>query len=319
MILYSPNASKVVVHSDEEMGVVLERAVFDRLLAEEAAGAGAEVLTRADVDGLLQTDGQVEGACYTRLGRRCKVRAGVVIGADGVESRVGRWAGIHTQLKGVDLESAYQMVLAGIDFDHRYCHIYLGDRIAPGGYLWVFPKGDNVASVGIGVSVKLCDAGTAYRKLEEFIARRFGRPAIVGEMAGGVPVAMPLRDPVRNGLILAGDAARHCNPLTGGGIYTAMVAGHYAGTVAAEAAGKGDTTAKGLHDYILRIEEEILRPHKRAYRLKEGISKLTDEDFNRTAHQVLSLPPEKRTLRNIFLKALTSQPKLMVDIIKAFI
>lgn len=317
MVMYAPDGTAVPVES-AEIGVILERALFDRWLAENAAAAGADVLTRADVDGLLQEDGRVAGVHYTRFGRSHTARAAVVVGADGVESRVGRWAGIRTQISASDMESAYQMILAGLDYDYTRCHFFFGNRVAPGGYVWVFPKGQSTASVGIGVCARMAGPGEAYRLLTDFIARRFGRPAIVGEMAGGVPVAKPLRDPVRNGLILAGDAARHCNPLTGGGIATAMIAGNHAGRVAAEAVHTGDTSAFGLRKYLELIEDDIVKPHKRAYRLAEGVSRLTDEMINWTAHEVLSLPEGQRNLRNIFLKGLSSQPKLMVDIIRAF-
>ncbi len=40
-----------------------------------------------------------------------------------------------------------------------YCDFYLGKEIAPGGYIWVFPKGKNVANVGIGILASLSEAG----------------------------------------------------------------------------------------------------------------------------------------------------------------
>ena len=317
MVLHSPDETAVTVNSTE-MGVVLERALFDRWLAEQAAQSGADILTRADVDGLLMNGDGVTGVKYRRFGKTQAVVAQVVIGADGVESRVGRWAGIRTQLAARDFESAYQMVLAGINYDHRYCHFYLGNNIAPGGYLWIFPKGEHTASVGIGVCAKDCSAGEAYDKLLEFIHRHFGKPAVVGEMAGGVPVGKPLKNPVTEGLLLAGDAARHCNPLTGGGIATAMIAGFHAGTVAAEAVKNGNASARRLGRFNNLIEDDIVKPNKRAYRLAEAVGKLSDETMNWTAREMLAMPENQRNLRSIFLKGLSTQPLLMVDIIKAF-
>ncbi|MFN3821284.1 MAG: NAD(P)/FAD-dependent oxidoreductase, partial [bacterium] len=98
VVIYAPNGTGVTVRADKDIGYVLERALFDRYLAELAAEAGADVLTRADVDGLVMEGKAVTGVYYTRLGKRNRVAAKVTIGADGVESRVGRWAGIHTQI-----------------------------------------------------------------------------------------------------------------------------------------------------------------------------------------------------------------------------
>lgn len=317
-VLHAPDGSVVPV-ADQEFGLVLERTLFDRWLAEYAAKAGAELFTRCDVDGLIIENDQVQGVYYTRLGKRHQVKAGVVIAADGVESRVARWAGIKTHLKPVDLESGYQFLLAGLKEDFNNCHFFFGNDVAPGGYLWVFPKGDGIANVGIGVSTNRSDGGTAYRKLSEFVSKRYGQVSIISEFAGGVPVARPLKDPLKDGFMVVGDAARHCNPLTGGGISAALIGGNAAGEVAAEAVSKGNTSRNSLKKYLKLINKDITRNHARTYRLKEGVFNMTDEMFNETAHQILALPPEKRTIVNIFLRGLASKPKLVVDILKAFI
>ncbi len=319
MVMYSPDGSEVPVSDKDQLGVILERSLFDRYLAELAADAGADIITRADVEGLIINDGVVQGVHYRRFGKSYAQHAKVVIGADGVESRIGRWAGIRTQIAAKDLESGYQKLLTGIDYDHKNCHFYFGNEIAPGGYLWIFPKGERTASVGLGAVVSRSYPGEPRRKLDEFIKHRFGNPAVIGEVAGGIPVALPLKKPFTDGLILAGDAARHCNPLTGGGIYTAMVSGFNAGEVAADAVARNDLSVGFLKQFNKRIDKDILVVHKRAHKLAYAVSKLTDDNFNRTAHEILSIPPDQRTLRNIFLKGLVSQPKLVVEILKAFL
>ncbi|NQT34971.1 NAD(P)/FAD-dependent oxidoreductase [bacterium] len=318
LIMHAPDGTSVQVESSE-FGLVLERTRFDRMLAEYAAKAGAMLQTRCEVTGLIMNGAGVEGVRCSRLGKRFEIKSRVVIAADGVESRIARWVGITTHLKPVDLESAYQFMLAGIDVDPRYCHFFLGNDLAPGGYIWIFPKGDGIANVGIGVSTKICDGGTAYQKLQEFISKRYGDVAVISEAAGGVPVARPMKKPVRDGLIVVGDAARYTNPLTGGGISNAMISGKHAGEIAAKAVERDDVSANGLCEYISRIDRDIVKSNQRAYRLKEAVFKLRDKALNDTAHHILALPPKKRTLKNIFLKGLASQPTLVLDIIKAFV
>jgi len=316
--LYAPNGKGVVVSGGDASGIILERNLFDRHLAELAAEAGSEIITRANVSGVQMENETVAGVSYSRFGKRYQVRSKVVIGADGVESRVGRWAGLHTQLRSLDLESAYQFYVSGLDYDPRYCHFYLGESVAPGGYVWVFPKSEKTASIGIGVSVRDSEAGDAYKLLENFLKLYFPKGQIVGEMAGGVPVAKPMKEPYTNGLLLAGDAAWHCNPLTGGGIATALMAGFHAGETAAEAALSGDVSVKVLKHYMDRLQDDVIKPNLRAYRLKEGIAKLSDDMLNRTADELLAQPPKNRTLKNAFLLGLKHQPSLLIDVIKAF-
>src|SRR5205085_11311536 len=76
-------------------------------------------------------------------------RARIVIGADGVEAMVGRWAGLDTRVPARDMESCAQYVIEGIDFDPDAIYLQFGERIAPGGYAWLFPKGPGIANVGL--------------------------------------------------------------------------------------------------------------------------------------------------------------------------
>jgi len=319
MVMYSPDGTAVEVKQKGQVGVVLERSLFDRYLAEMAASSGAQIRTRTNVDGLIIKDGSVKGVTASRFGKETKYHAGMVIAADGVESRLGRWAGIRTQIGAHDLESAYQIVVSGIDYDHTRCHFYFGGDNSPGGYIWIFPKGETTAAIGIGVEVSLCLPGDAYKKLDKFIKHHFGSPAVIGEMAGGVPCARPIKKPYADGLLLVGDAAHHCNPLTGGGIYTAMVSGREAGKLAAKSVAVGDTSVSKLKEFNKLIEEDITKVHNRAYRLAVAVGKLSDEDMNVTAADINSIPEHKRTLKNIFLKGLMSQPKLVIDVMAAFL
>ena len=91
--LNSPDGSEAVVEFDDA-GYVLERRIFDYELAKTAANAGAEILTRAYVNGLITEDGKVTGVKYEYRGEQKELKAKIIIGADGVESRVGRWAGL---------------------------------------------------------------------------------------------------------------------------------------------------------------------------------------------------------------------------------
>ncbi|MCK4624100.1 MAG: FAD-dependent monooxygenase, partial [Phycisphaerae bacterium] len=122
----------------------LERKLFDRALASEAALAGAEVCVKTRATGVIIEDGFVKGITAMHLGEECEIRADIVIGADGVESKIGRWAGINTTLQPSDLETGAQFLVADIDIDQDFCEFHLGSAIAPSGYLWVFPKGKPV-------------------------------------------------------------------------------------------------------------------------------------------------------------------------------
>jgi digeranylgeranylglycerophospholipid reductase len=84
------------------------------------------------------------------MGEMHDIKADIVIGADGVESKVGRWAGIDTSLKLSDIETCAQFLVTNFD-PGEYSEFYMGERFAPSGYVWIFPKGGYSANVGIGI------------------------------------------------------------------------------------------------------------------------------------------------------------------------
>lgn len=264
-------------------GYVLERRVFDRVLAEKAVEAGAQLAVKTLARGLLIEDGVVRGVIVEGQGR-AEIEAAVVIGADGVESRVGPWAGLDTTLSQKDAMACAQFLLSGIDVDPTRLYYYISQEIAPGGYAWVFPKGEGRANVGLGIQADRADR-PALDYLTRFIE---GQPYLaqgspVTLVVGAVPVALPPERLVADGCMLVGDAARQVDPLTGGGITNAMRAGQYAAEVAAQAIEAGDTSTRKLAEYEERWTSTLGRKMARNYRLKERFtpSQRVSRDFVR--------------------------------------
>ena len=133
-----------------EVAYILERKVFDRELAKDAARAGAHVVVRTRATGLIKENGTIQGVKLNRLGEDFEVRSKVVIGADGVESQIGRWGGISTTLKLKDIETCVQYQMTNVDKSADTIDVYFGS-VAPSGYAWVFPKGESIANIGLGV------------------------------------------------------------------------------------------------------------------------------------------------------------------------
>ena len=265
-------------------GYILERRVFDRVLAEEAAEAGAQVMVKTSATGLLLEDGVVRGVVARGTAGNMEIECAVVIGADGVESQVGLWAGLDTTLTLRDTMACAQYLLAGIEIDPACCYHYIGQEVAPGGYAWVFPKGESKANVGLGVQADVA-ADSALDYLIRFIESQphIAQGSPVTLVVGGVPVGPPLPRLVTSGLMLVGDAARQADPLTGGGIANAMIAGRLAAEVAAQAIAAGDTSAEALSLYEERWMASRGRKMARNYRLKErfGPDERTSPDFLR--------------------------------------
>jgi digeranylgeranylglycerophospholipid reductase len=294
------NGERKTLRIEGGLGYVLERRIFDRCLAELACHAGAEVRVKTPVTGLLKENGRVCGVKiqdgdFLSARGELEVAARMVIAADGVESQVGRWAGLPLQLPLEDTMVCAQYLLAGIEIDPA-CNLFMiGPDLAPGGYAWVFPKGENKANVGLGVQANLWEqaAGklapkgeaTVLGYLTRFIeAHRFleqGTPVTL--VAGNVPVGASSTRVVVDGLMVVGDAARQVDPLTGGGIINAMTAGKIAAIAAVEAVAAGDSTAAFLSRYEAAWQQAGGRKNQRNYRLRMKFSpeQRVDERFVR--------------------------------------
>ena len=118
-----------------KVGYILDRKVFDKFLVTLAAKEGADVMVGTFVDGLITEDGKPKGVRARGVNGRLEIKSDMVVAADGVGSRVARWAGLNTTLKLDDIESGIQFQMVGIDFESpSTMEFYLGSKIAPGGY-----------------------------------------------------------------------------------------------------------------------------------------------------------------------------------------
>jgi len=307
------------VDLNHQSGFILNRKLFDYDLAREAADAGAEIVTKAFVDGLTFDDGYVSGVTANVLGKRLTIHSKIIIGADGVESRVGRWAGLRTHFNLHDLETCAQVTAAHVDLDPDRAHFYFGQQLAPGGYVWVFPKGAGMANIGLGISGEYSAEKSAMSYLQQFLDRYFPHVSVLTTVVGGVPCARALNKLVGDGVMLVGDAAHQANPISGGGIIRSIIAGQIAGRVAADALKKNDFSAGALKQYPREWYRGEGKTHNLFYRLKEAIFNLSDEELNQTAKALISIPVEKRTIAEMFKIALINRPRFILDAIKVFL
>lgn len=240
------------------LGYVVDRRRFDRYLATQAERAGATLWLKTEALGYRAgSDGSCE-VDVSHFGEAVTIKAKVVAGADGVQSQVGKWADIKTHIKLSELASCLQVIVDGVD-TNGLLEIVTGHEWAPGGYAWVFPKGNGYAEVGLGITTTMCTENAHYyldRFMKaSFFKERFQNSKVLEIQGGGVPLTAPLKKPYANNLILVGDAARQVNPITGGGLHTALASGKIAGEFLVELLQRGQSPTKenlsGYHEHWL--------------------------------------------------------------------
>ncbi|MBI5880108.1 MAG: NAD(P)/FAD-dependent oxidoreductase [Chloroflexi bacterium] len=263
----------------EPLGYVVDRKRFDRYLTRLAAAAGAEVWLKARVVGLARAAGAIT-AQIERFTDRCAVSARVVVGADGIMSQVGVMAGLRVAAPLGDIASCLQYVVENVE-TCGLLEIVTGHAHAPGGYAWVFPKGHGMAEVGLGVARDRTDRDARWwlERLmsDSFMAPRFRHARIAEVQGGGVPLSAALKQMVADNVILIGDAARHVNPITGGGIHMAMRDGRLVGAFLTEhLAVTSDCSRQALRSCQARWQAQLGRTHAELYRLRRDIFRSPD-------------------------------------------
>ena len=316
--IFAPDGTMVELSerlAGNEVGYVLERKVFDRAVAKTAARAGAEVQVKTQATGLIVEDGRVAGIRGKQRGDDFEARARVVVGADGVESKVGRWAGINTTLKLKDIETCAQFLMADIDIVPNSCDFYMGNKYAPGGYVWVFPKGKREANVGLGMLGSKYKGKHPIQYLREFAEWKFPGGKVLETVVGAVPVSGMLPRLSTGGLVLVGDAGRVSDPITGGGICNAMESGQIAGDVVAGCVRRGDVSAGALAEYDRRVREELGKSLDRNYRIKEVVTKVSDQTMNVVAHSLQGVELEDVTIPKLVKEIVTRNPGALKELV----
>jgi len=318
----SPNGTSVWLNEERvklpEAGYILERKIFDKHMAMNAARAGVEIMVKTIATGLKRSE---KGLIVTAecMDQSFEINAKIVIAADGPESRVGRWAGLKTTLKPKNMESCAQFEMAGVEMeDSNSIEFYFGS-VAPGGYAWIFPKGDDIANVGLGIITTQTDK-TAYQHLQEFVSNcpstQNAQPVELN--IGGDPVGGMLKKLVTDNLVLVGDAASQVSPLTGGGIISAMKAGVFAGEVTAAAIKEGNYSQKRLQEYQDKCEEDMVKTFKKELKVKNYLLSLSDEELDSIAEAFKNTEFEKINTKEIIKVLIKVSPKALLKLGKIF-
>ncbi|MCL2182759.1 MAG: NAD(P)/FAD-dependent oxidoreductase [Chitinispirillia bacterium] len=316
--MVSPSGINVEIKNGAE-GWILDRERMDAGLAAMAAEKGAELIPNTPVTSAEKLPDGTYRCVSAETGDAREFTAPCLILADGVESRLARGFGWNTALKPGDIESGAFARVKSKDIEPDCCVFYTGSKAAPGGYVWIFPRGEGEANVGLGVIGSRCRPGLPKELLLSFIAGRFPNAEVTDLHCGGIPVARWTRPLVKEGVMLAGDAARQVNAINGAGIAYSLYAGKAAGAAAAKSIRpNGTCDHRTLTEYHRTWAKNYGKQLDRSYALKEFIMSANDAFLDRIAESLSKEDPAKISYLRVFMRAFASKPLLLLKAFKLF-
>ncbi|MGI0019645.1 MAG: NAD(P)/FAD-dependent oxidoreductase [Nitrososphaera sp.] len=278
VVAFSPDHETKVAFDGE--GYILNRKMLPQRQMADCKKMGIEFKDRVAIRSLIIENDTVVGVEGEDLATKApfKKTAKLVIDCTGVTSVLRTnfplKSHIERRIERDDLEVTgryiYNFQLAHEDttfFDPDYCIIHLDQKLAPGGYGWVFPKGKDKVNIGLGVQQKAFEARNKEMGvhpnlttlIDEYVQYNpvIKNPVLAdGEMDDGnawgtwqVSVRRQNDCMVANGYMLVGDSAWMPKPLDAGGIGPAIIAATIAGKDAVEAIQANDVSERNLWKY----------------------------------------------------------------------
>ena len=278
VMAFSPDRETSIPFDGE--GYMLNRQKLPERQNERALKMGVDFNFEVNLTSLLYDNGQVIGVqgIDNKNKQPYKKNAKIVVDATGITSmlrnQIKNSDKIEKKIDRRDVESTGRHIMYFekaeedlTEFDPDYCIIHLDQDIAPGGYGWVFPKGENKVNIGLGIEKSILEQrnkrlgknDNVSSLIEEYVKRNraIKNPKISTDpddknnATGNFQVSVRRQNDcmVANGYILVGDSAWMPKPLDAGGIGPAIVAATIIGKCAVDAIQSGDVTEKGLWKY----------------------------------------------------------------------
>jgi digeranylgeranylglycerophospholipid reductase len=273
--VYSPLSALLNVESSSDLALAIDRVKFDQELAAKAENAGAVLIKGVKVDGIERIAG---GFRLTVESKNKTISTKLLIGADGVDSSVGKWLrlSLHNP-KAVMYAADAQLQCA----DTSSMSIFLGQNLAPGWFGWMIPLDEKTCRVGTGYALvqPVYPPQRYFQELVDQNPQIFKDLKIIRYTGGIVPLGKMPRIYSANAM-LVGDAACQTKPISGGGIYLGLRGAQICAQTAVEALSEDNLSEARISSYQKFWEKEMEEERTSAMKLRESFLNFSDKDID---------------------------------------
>jgi len=281
-VFYSPSGKEFTVRCASPVTCVVNRQLLDKHLAGLAEKAGARYLLESRTESFLVDSNFVKGVTIRRKGVKETLVSSLVIDAEGCSSVLLKKAELQTLDRSMVVHAIEAEVDRVKDVEVDMVEVYLGRRYAPDFFVWIIPKRDGSAKVGLAAKT-----GDPREYLHQFIhnhpvaSKKLRNSKITNSSLHPIPLGGAIPQTYGNGFLVVGDAASQVKPTTGGGIIFGSLCSKIAGEVAYEALRSNDFSKDFLSRYQSRWRELIGFDLAAMCRIRKLLNRLPDDKVDK--------------------------------------
>ncbi|MGB1766938.1 MAG: geranylgeranyl reductase family protein [Poseidonia sp.] len=218
-LIHGPSGTLVPVGTEGTLRTyVVCRKRFDQYVVQQGMEAGATLWLDSIPLDAQPSDTGVE-VVVRKDGEEHALSCKLLIGADGAHSWTRR---TFKMGRMKELMIGFQTEVVGYEGRDRWLEMYSGNAIAPGFFAWVIPSGFGTHRIGLWSTADRLDGRSIESCYQDLIDHplwkdRFANISEIARYCGPVPSGM-VKHPVKNRVMLLGDAAGMAKPTTGGGL-----------------------------------------------------------------------------------------------------
>ena len=258
--IHSKN-SEIFLHAETCKSLVLDRSKVDAMIAERAEANGAEIFRKFGAKKFeLKEDG---------IEINSEIKCKLLIGADGVRSRVARTFGLP---KPSEVVIGYQVDAEVNEEATDSVEVFVGREVAPGFFGWKIPTGKGKARIGLGVT-----KGSASGYLDPILKKLNAKP--IEKFGGGIPLGL-MEKSYCSRVMTVGDAAQQVKPISGGGVNMGLQCAKHCAKIAIESLELSDFSDKELSKYQKLWQKDFKRELKIGLIARKIFNNLNDNDLD---------------------------------------
>ena len=219
-VLSERGLSVLMVEELNEVGRPFQCAGLVTPSAMDAVEAGSDIMLESQpVSADVQPDGVVVEIVNQRTDQTTTLRSKLLIGCDGAHSWVRRRFKMGYPK---EMMIGFQTEVVGYEGQERWLEMFSGSKIAPGFFAWVIPSGNGTHRIGLWSRADLLEGRTVLDCYNDLLKHplwkdRFANITETARYCGPVPSGM-IRRPIKDRVMVIGDAAGMAKPTTGGGL-----------------------------------------------------------------------------------------------------